>query len=151
MSLEIKHHLTALLVQALQQVAPSEPASLILLERPKQAEHGDYACNIAMQLARSLKRKPRELAEALVAALPASDWLHSAEIAGPGFINFTLATGDLAAGLATIIAQGAAYGRPAAATGKAVNIHDIVRRPNGIFVVTGPTGTNVGDLMVYAL
>ena len=57
MSLEIKHHLTTLLTQALQQVAPNEPASLILLERPKQAEHGDYACNVAMQLARSLKRK----------------------------------------------------------------------------------------------
>ena len=63
MSLEIKHHLTTLLTQALQQVAPNEPASLILLERPKQAEHGDYACNVAMQLARSLKRKPRELAD----------------------------------------------------------------------------------------
>ena len=110
MSLEIKHHLTTLLVQALQQVAPNEPASLIVLERPKQAEHGDYACNVAMQLARSLKRKPRELAEALVAALPTSAWLYSAEIAGPGFINLRLQAAARQNVVRSVLQQADRYG-----------------------------------------
>ena len=61
-----------------------------MLERPKQAGHGDYACNVALQLAKQLKRPPREIADALVAALPASPHLEKAEVAGAGFINLFL-------------------------------------------------------------
>ena len=63
LSAEIKSHLIELLAQSLARVAPQTPASIIALERPKQAAHGDWACNVAMQLARSLKRNPRELAQ----------------------------------------------------------------------------------------
>jgi arginyl-tRNA synthetase len=77
-----------------------------------------------------------------------------AEIAGPGFINFTLATGDLAAGLATIIAQGAAYGRPAAATGKAVNVEFVSANPTGPLHVGHGRQAALGDaisaLLEYA-
>jgi len=70
MSAEVKSHLTELLTRALAKVAPQQPGSLISLERPKQAQYGDFSCPAAMQLARSLKRNPRELALELVAALP---------------------------------------------------------------------------------
>src|SRR6266852_493040 len=70
MSAEVKSHLTELLTRALAKVAPQQPGSLISLERPKQAQHGDFSCPAAMQLARALKRNPRELALDLVAALP---------------------------------------------------------------------------------
>src|SRR6266581_9705975 len=73
MSAEIKSHLTELLTRALAKVAPQQPGSLISLERPKQAQHGDFSCPAAMQLARALKRNPRELALELVAALPPSE------------------------------------------------------------------------------
>src|SRR5256885_4370229 len=70
MSAEVKSHLIELLTRGLAQVAPQQPGSLISLERPKQAQHGDFSCPAAMQLARALKRNPRELALELVAALP---------------------------------------------------------------------------------
>ena len=59
-----------------------------MIERTRSREHGDFACNAAMLLAKAARRKPRELAEALVAALPQSDQIAKVEIAGPGFINF---------------------------------------------------------------
>ena len=80
MSAAIKSHLIDLLTQSLARVAPQYPASIIGLERPKQAAHGDWACNVAMQLARELKRNPRELAQALIAGLPVSPWLAGAEL-----------------------------------------------------------------------
>src|SRR5258706_15308090 len=87
MSAEVKSHLTELLTHALAKVAPQQPGSLISLERPKQAQHGDFSCPAAMQLARQLKRNPREIALELVAALPPSDSLGRAGGAGAGVIN----------------------------------------------------------------
>src|SRR5258708_11970485 len=87
MSAEVKSHLIELLTRALAKVAPQQPGSLISLERPKQAQHGDFSCPAAMQLARALKRNPRELALELVAALPPSEWLERAEGAAGGVIN----------------------------------------------------------------
>jgi arginyl-tRNA synthetase len=73
---------------------PPGPAPVAAFESPKQAAHGDLAITAAMQLARSLKKNPRELAQALVAALQAQPavqrWVQALEIAGPGFINLRL-------------------------------------------------------------
>ena len=86
-----KARLIALLETALHSAAPEAaslvPAPVIALERPKLVEHGDAACNVAMQVAKRLKRNPRDLALALVAALPANDVIAGADVAGPGFIN----------------------------------------------------------------
>src|SRR3954471_6891006 len=117
MSAEIRDHLTELLARALAQVAPQQPASLITLERPKQAQHGDFSCPAAMQLGRTLKRNPRELAQALIAALPPSDWVESVEIAGPGFINLRLRAQAKQHIVRTVLAEGERYGRPASARG----------------------------------
>src|SRR5512146_2398028 len=88
-----KSHLAELFSQALQQVAPEQAGQMtIVLERPKQAQHGDYACNLAMQLAKPLRRPPREIAQALIQALPSSDAVGKLEIAGAGFINVFIAT-----------------------------------------------------------
>jgi len=151
MSLEIKHHLTTLLVQALQQVAPNEPASLILLERPKQAEHGDYACNVAMQLARSLKRKPRELAEALVAALPASDWLHSAEIAGPGFINLRLQAAARQSVVRSVLQQAQRYGLSDQGQQQKVLVEFVSANPTGPLHVGHGRQAALGDTLCALL
>ncbi|HSC48557.1 MAG TPA: arginine--tRNA ligase, partial [Gammaproteobacteria bacterium] len=64
-----------------------------LLERTRDRTHGDFATNVALILAKSAGKKPRELAAAIVAALPASPLVERTEIAGPGFINFFLAPG----------------------------------------------------------
>ncbi len=71
-------------------IIPEIPENLEL-DRPKQQEHGDLASNVALLLAKKAGRKPRDLATAIIAALPASDWIVRTEIAGPGFINFFLA------------------------------------------------------------
>jgi len=75
MSAEIKSHITELLTRALAKVAPQQPGSLISLERPKQAQHGDFSSPLAMQLARKLRQSPRQTAEALFAAIPPSEWV----------------------------------------------------------------------------
>jgi len=111
MSAEIKSHLTELLTRALAKVAPQQPGSLISLERPKQAQHGDFSCPAAMQLARALKRNPRELALELVAALPPSEWLERAEVAGNGFINLRVRPAAKQHIVQTILTEGDRYGR----------------------------------------
>src|SRR5262245_43974686 len=87
MSAEIKAEIVKLLSQALAKVAPQQPLSTISLERPKQAQHGDYSSPIAMQLARQLRQSPGETARALVKAAPPSEWV-TVEVSQPGFINF---------------------------------------------------------------
>src|SRR5215510_5996725 len=87
MSTEIKAHITELLTSMLAKVAPQQPPSIISLERPKQAQHGDYSSPIAMQLARQLRQSPDATAQALVSAALPSEWV-TAEVSRPGFINF---------------------------------------------------------------
>lgn len=82
--LNFKSHLADLFAQALRVVAPEAGQTDILIERPKQVMHGDYACNLAMQLAKPLRKPPRDIAQALIAALPASDVVEKVEIAGGG-------------------------------------------------------------------
>ena len=82
-----------------------------VVERPKDRSHGDFSTNVAMTLAKAARTNPRALAQALVAALPASDDVAKVEIAGPGFINFHLAPQAYTRELREIVARGAAYGR----------------------------------------
>ncbi len=109
-----QQQLISLIQSAVGQILPdAEPK--VLLERPKVAAHGDIACNVAMQLAKAAKRNPRELAQQIVdavLAMPETPHLvSSAEIAGPGFINFRLANGARQAVLDVIEQDGAQYGR----------------------------------------
>jgi arginyl-tRNA synthetase len=87
---DLRAHIAGLLEAARTTVAPAQMEAKVVIERPKQAQHGDYACNVAMQLAKPLKRNPRDIASALIAALPASSYIAKTEIAGAGFINFFL-------------------------------------------------------------
>ncbi|MGC2048044.1 MAG: arginine--tRNA ligase, partial [Gallionella sp.] len=91
-ALNFKSHLSELFAQALRDVAPDAAQTEILIERPKQASHGDYACSLAMQLAKPLRKSPREIAQALAAALPVSEVVEKVEIAGAGFINVFITT-----------------------------------------------------------
>ena len=89
-ALDVRQHLAGLLRAALASVAPAQGLVEIVLERPKQASHGDFASNLAMQLARELKTNPRQVAERLVRELPPSPHVAEVEVAGGRFINFTL-------------------------------------------------------------
>ena len=111
---EQQHALIQCLQKAVQSILP-EASPQIVLERPKAAAHGDMATNVAMQLAKSARRQPRELAQALIDALmadpDATAIISSAEIAGPGFINFRLTQQAKSAVLDAIARQGESFGR----------------------------------------
>jgi len=145
MSAEVKSHLTELLTRALAKVAPQQPGSLISLERPKQAQYGDFSCPAAMQLARSLKRNPRELALELVAALPPSEWLEHAEVAGNGFINLRVRPAAKQHIVKTVLAEGARYGRADRAGGRPVMVEFVSANPTGPLHVGHGRQAALGD------
>lgn len=110
----------------------TELASIdVSIERTRDAAHGDFASNIAMRLARSAGKNPRELAASIIDALPKSDLVDKVEIAGPGFINFTVSDAALQDAIAGILAAGDDYGR-----------HEPKEQPNILleFVSANPTG-----------
>lgn len=135
MQFDIKSHIAGLFRGALASVAPDATDTPVLLERPKQAEHGDLACNIAMQLAKKLKTNPRQLAERLIEALRAQPafaegYVSAVEIAGAGFINLRLSPKTKQAVVARVLAEGLAFGR-AAPTGKKVQVEFVSANPTG--------------------
>ena len=103
----MKSELERLLCEALRSLVPAvlsdavDPAQVVV-ERARDEKHGDFASNIAMRLAKSARKNPRELAQAIIAALPGSELIASAEIAGAGFINFRLARAAWLAGLKAV-------------------------------------------------
>jgi arginyl-tRNA synthetase len=129
------------------------PADLVpQLERPRDASHGDWASNYALMLARPLGRKPRDVATALVAALDvAQAGVASTEIAGPGFINFRMDVGALAAALPAIIAAGDAYGRSHTGADARVNVEFVSANPTGPLHVGHGRQAALGDAIAGML
>ncbi|PTB21354.1 arginine--tRNA ligase [Trinickia symbiotica] len=156
-----KETLEKLLAASVEQVAAklegAAPSALpsITLERPKVAAHGDVACNAAMQLAKPLKKNPRELAQSIVDALMAQadarGLVESAEIAGPGFINLRLTTGAKQAVVAAVLDEGAAFGRSARAAGKHVMIEFVSANPTGPLHVGHGRQAALGDALSNVL
>jgi len=101
------------------------------VERTRDPSHGDFACNVAMQLARAARKNPRQLAQALVAALPASDLVAKVEIAGPGFINFFLAPAAYQAEIGRVLEAGEAYGRGDSGAGRRAIVEFVSANPTG--------------------
>jgi arginyl-tRNA synthetase len=127
----------------------------VVLERPKVAAHGDVACNVAMQLAKPLKKNPRELAQQIVDALvaqPAARGLvESAEIAGPGFINVRLDAAAKQAVVAAVLDEGTAFGRALHAAGKHVMIEFVSANPTGPLHVGHGRQAALGDALANVL
>jgi arginyl-tRNA synthetase len=144
MSAEIKSHITELLTRALAKVAPQQEPSLISLERPKQAQHGDYSSPVAIQLARRLKQAPRQTAVALLEAMPPSGWVVP-EIAGPGFINFRVHPSAKQHAAKTAFALGERYGRQDRAGGKPVMLEFVSANPTGPLHVGHGRQAALGD------
>ncbi|HEX6069742.1 MAG TPA: arginine--tRNA ligase [Longimicrobiaceae bacterium] len=124
----------------------------IVLERPRNPEHGDFASNVAMALARPLRRAPRQIAEDLVARLDLRGaGIDSAEVAGPGFINFRL-TGDyLRDGLRDIVVSGAGYGRSEAGAGRKVMVEFVSANPTGPLHIGHGRQAALGDAVAELL
>jgi arginyl-tRNA synthetase len=131
-----KQHIISLFERALAPiVAGTGLQPTVTLERPRDPSHGDIACNIAMQLAKSLKRNPRELAQALVAAVLASagkdEVIESIDIAGPGFINVRVSSAAKQAVVKAVMREAEHYGKSSVGGGKKVLVEFVSANPTG--------------------
>ncbi|MGO9000277.1 MAG: arginine--tRNA ligase [Polyangiaceae bacterium] len=121
------------------------------VERPKRAEHGDLATNVAMALTKRLGKPPRAIAEALVKALANDDVVRSAEIAGPGFVNLRVHPRALHEELRAILRAGTGYGRAPSATGERINLEFVSANPTGPLLVSHGRGAIFGDAVARLL
>ena len=142
---DLKRALTELIQQSISVIAPEQTNVSIALERPKQAQHGDFSCNIAMQLAKSLKRNPREVAKDLIGDLPPSGILEKAEIAGPGFINFFLTAHAKQQIVKAILHRGETFGRRASAQPEKIVVEFVSANPTGPLHVGHGRQAALGD------
>ncbi len=148
----MKHLIQTLLESALSNLpAGTLPAELdipaIELERTRDANHGDFACNLAMRLSKAARRNPRELAQALIAALPASALLSKVEVAGPGFINFHLSPNAYAQELDSVQQQAANYGHSTTGNGQQVLLEFVSANPTGPLHVGHGRQAALGDAL----
>jgi arginyl-tRNA synthetase len=149
--MDIRTHLGALMRAALAKVAPEAANAEVLIERPRDAAHGDYACNVALQLAKRLRVNPRQLAAQLVAALPADPYVEAADVAGAGFINFRLAPKAGQDAVARVLAEGAAFGRAEAFDPQKVMVEFVSANPTGPLHVGHGRQAALGDALAALL
>lgn len=153
---EQKQQVIALFQRALAPIISGTGVSAnVILERPRDPSHGDIACNIAMQLAKPLKKSPRELAQAIVSTLlaePTSNGLiEAAEIAGPGFINLRISAAAKQAVVKTVLKEAENFGRSTAGTNRKVVVEFVSANPTGpLHVGHGRQGT-LGDALAALL
>ena len=122
------------------------------LERPRDPAHGDWASNIAMTLAKALGKKPRDIADALIAALDTTAaGVSETSVAGPGFINFRLSTADLASGVGRILSAGDSWGRGTSGVGRRANVEFVSANPTGPLHVGHGRQAALGDSIASML
>jgi arginyl-tRNA synthetase len=148
---EVKSSIAAWLAVALSRVAPGQVPPVVALERSKQAQHGDYATSVALQLAKTLKQNPREIAARLVAALEPSPWVERAEVAGAGFVNVFLSGPARQAVVTRILADGDRFGCSSSGAGEKVIIEFVSANPTGPLHVGHGRGAAVGDALARLL
>jgi arginyl-tRNA synthetase len=124
---------------------PGVESPAVELERPKKAEHGDFASNVALQIAKQVGKKPREAAEAIVTALGSHPEISRADVAGPGFINFTLSRDTRFAVVAEIHRRGAAFGRGSAGGDRKILVEFVSANPTGPLHVGHGRQAALGD------
>ena len=122
-----------------------EISSPIVVERPKNRDHGDWATNVAMQLGKKFSMAPREFAEILVAQLQSEEGISKVEIAGPGFINLFVASGAAGSLVKTIVESGNDYGRNSDLDGVKLNLEFVSANPTGPIHLGGTRWAAVGD------
>lgn len=145
----MKAHLTELLSIAAKSLSAdvADSALNIQLERPKNADHGDFSTNLAMTLAKPLRQNPRAIAESLIKALPTSEYVAKVEIAGAGFINFYLSTTAQHAVIRQIQQAGKGFGHHQTGTGRKLQVEFVSANPTGPLHVGHGRGAAVGDCL----
>src|SRR4030095_14746832 len=136
MATDPKSQIEAAVRKALEKVAPAHAHIPFVFERPKQASHGDFSLNIALQLAKALNAKTPAPAESLsdttVAVTPSIlELIEKPEVAGPGFVNFRLKAGTKVAVIRRILEEGAGFGRTREGRGEKVQVEFVSANPTG--------------------
>jgi len=126
-------------------LAKVEIPTAVVVERPKNRDHGDWATNVAMQLGKSFEMAPRQFAEILAVKLETVDGITKVEIAGPGFINLFVSTGASASLVKSIVDQGADFGRGDSLVGVKLNLEFVSANPTGPIHLGGTRWAAVGD------
>ena len=147
--------LLAVLAPSAEERRPGEPlelsASDIVLERPRNRDHGDWSSNIAMRLAKPLGTNPRELAQQIADGLAGVDGIASAEVAGPGFINIRLDAAAAGALAKVIVDAGDAYGSNDSQVGQSINIEFVSANPTGPLHIGHTRWAALGDAIARVL
>jgi len=152
----VKHQIKTLLTQAISSlksaaVLPDSLEANIQITHTKDKSHGDFACNIALMLAKPAGKNPRELAQQLVAALPENSAVEKVEIAGPGFINFFLSQSSTLSVIDDILKQQETYGLSNIGAGRKVQVEFVSANPTGPLHVGhgrgAAYGATVADLL----
>jgi len=138
-------------VQTALAAAGLPPVTDCAWEVPRQAEHGDYASNVAMASAKAARRAPRQIAEAIVKHFPATPEVARLEIAGPGFLNVFLAPAWVATSLRDVLAAGAGYGRATDLGGQRVRLEFVSANPTGPLVIVNARAAAIGDSLARVL
>ncbi len=153
----IRHKLAALISQALEAartagVLQSESFPPVVVDTPANEAHGDFACNVAMQLAKPERKAPRQVAEALLLHLQDDDGLvRRAEIAGPGFINFFISPSAWQGCLLQIEQAGSSYGTTTSGQGRKVQVEFVSANPTGPLHIGHGRGAATGDVLCRLL
>jgi arginyl-tRNA synthetase len=137
--------------RALREMGVEAPGEIVL-ERPRNPEHGDLASNVALMLSKPLRRPPRQIAEELVGRMRlGAGGISTAEVAGPGFINFRLASGYLSTGLSAIVGAGNEYGRSETGAGRPVMVEFVSANPTGPLHIGHGRQAALGDAVAELL
>ncbi|WP_439938903.1 arginine--tRNA ligase [Nocardia sp. N13] len=126
---------------------PDGVPTQVTVERPRQKGHGDYATNVALQLAKKAGTNPRAFADLVAERLRASDGIADVEVAGPGFLNVTVEAGAQGQVAADIVAAGTAYGSSDAFAGEKINLEFVSANPTGPLHLGGVRWAAVGDAL----
>lgn len=130
---------------------PYFEASNIIVERPRQPEHGDYASPLCLQLAREARMPPREIATRVVEHLPPALFVGQVEVAGPGYINVTLDTSWLTAQVEAILDAGEAFGDLESGRGQKVQVEYVSANPTGPLTIGSTRNAVIGDTLANVL
>jgi len=139
-----KTHFAGLFRQAGNNITTLDASIRIELARTKQASHGDYSCNLAMQLAKPLHKNPREIANLLIDALPPSPYLEKVEVAGAGFINLFLKNSAKQQYLQQVLQSKEAFGNSDFGQGKKIQVEFVSANPTGPLHVGHGRGAAIG-------
>jgi arginyl-tRNA synthetase len=148
----LKNHLEKLIADAVlamqsEALLPEGALPAIQISRTRDAAHGDYACNLALMLAKSARRKPLDIAAELVARLPASERVAKVEVAPPGFINFFEAADSQSAVVRQVLEQGEQFGRSDLGAGKRIQVEFVSANPTGPLHVGHGRGAATGAVI----